>query len=198
MEKGDTWLWKPSIASFFPCCTPVRHLPYVNSCSHTVLLETTLRNVPFFFAYASVHVLCVGVSVTIVGLDADRLVVIAKILSEQCQTAAVRGVSGNGEGEFDGAVVVDVEILYRRFGDPQRSVDEGPLGVDNQRLQQSVLIQQLRPPVGGNNASSGAVVAGADPFSQWNAIDGKVDVAGIVFVELRAFRGDLEGDIQLL
>ena len=75
-----------------------------------------------------------GIRVTVIRLDADCLIVIAEILSEQRQTAAVRGVLGNGEGEFDGAVVVDVEILYRRLGDPQRSVDEGSLGVDNQRL----------------------------------------------------------------
>ena len=73
-----------------------------------------------------------SVGVTVVCLDADCLIVIAEILSEQRQTAAVRSVLGNGEGKFDGAVVIDVEILYRRLGDSQRSVDEGSLGVDDQ------------------------------------------------------------------
>ena len=49
-----------------------------------------------------------SVGVTVVCLDADCLIVIAEILSEQRQTAAVRSVLGNGEGKFDGAVVIDV------------------------------------------------------------------------------------------
>lgn len=88
--------------------------------------------------HISLHVSHLGI--IIVGLYPDVLLIVSKVSSEQGQPSAVGGVSWNGKGQVNGAVVIEVEILDRCSGDPVGTVYKGALGVDDQGFQESVLI----------------------------------------------------------
>lgn len=82
----------------------------------------------------------------VICFDADRLVVVAKVLAEQRASPAVRGVPRNLEPECDVAVVIQIEILYRHIGKLVRPIHKTAFVVDDERLQQPVLVQLVGPP----------------------------------------------------